>query len=68
MFFFNYQLILNLSLLFIPWEFIVSALADGLSLEFERQQVSLRLQDPSQYSGHLDCLHSSTDFQVLQSL
>ena len=32
-------------------EFITSALADGLSLEFEWQQVSSSLQDSSQYSG-----------------
>ena len=29
-----------------------SVLADGLSLEFEWQQVSSSLQDSSQYSGH----------------
>ena len=33
-----------------PWEFFTSALADGLSLEFERQ-VPSSLQDSSQYSG-----------------
>ena len=33
-----------------PWEFSTSALADGLSLEFERQQVSSSSQD-SQYSS-----------------
>ena len=32
-------------------EFFTSALADGLSLEIERQQVSSSLQDSSQYSG-----------------
>ena len=32
-------------------EFFTSALADGLSLEFEWQQVSSSLQDSSQYSG-----------------
>ena len=32
-------------------EFFTQALADGLSLESERQQVSLSLQDSSQYSG-----------------
>ena len=32
-------------------EFFTSALADGLSLEFECQQVSSSLQDSSQYSG-----------------
>ena len=45
-----------------------SVLADGLSLEFEWQQVSLSLQDYSQYSGRsqyyirLDGLHSSFYF------
>ena len=33
-------------------EFFTSALGDGLSLEFEWQQVSSSLQDSSQYSGH----------------
>ena len=32
-------------LLFIFWEFFTSALADGLSLIFEYQQVSSSLQD-----------------------
>ena len=32
-------------------EFFISALADGLSLESEWQQVSSSLQDSSQYSG-----------------
>ena len=32
-------------------EFFTSALADGLSLEFEGQQVSSNLQDFAQYSG-----------------
>ena len=32
-------------------EFFTSAIADGLSLEFEWQQVSSSLQDTSQYSG-----------------
>ena len=31
--------------------FFTSVLADAFSLEFERQQVSSSLQDPSQYSG-----------------
>ena len=49
-----------------------SALADGLSLVFEWQQVSSSLQDSSQYSGRsqqccsLDGLHSSSNLQVLQ--
>ena len=48
-------------------------LADGFSLEFELQQVSSSLQDSSQYSGrpqhgyHLDSLHPSANFQVLQA-
>ena len=33
-------------------EFFTSALADGLSLEFEWQQVSSSLLDSSQYPGH----------------
>ena len=33
------------------WEFFTPALADGLSLESEWQQVSSNLQDSSQYSG-----------------
>ena len=32
-------------------EFFTSAFADGLSLEFERQQVSSSLQESSLYSG-----------------
>ena len=40
-----------LSLLFTTLEFFTSVLADGLSLEFEWQQVSSSLQDSSQYSG-----------------
>ena len=34
-----------------PWEFFPSALADGLSLKFEGQQVFSSLQDSSQYSA-----------------
>ena len=47
-------------------EFFTSALADGLSLEFEWQQVSSSLHDSTQYSGRsqqccsLDGLHSSS--------
>ena len=33
-------------------ELFTSALADDFSLESELQQVSLSLQDSSQYSGH----------------
>ena len=57
-----------------PWEFFTSALADGLSLEFEWQQISSNIQDSSQYSVwsqwrcSLDCLHLSRYFQVLQSV
>ena len=59
---------------FTLWEFFAPALADGLSLKFECQTVSLSLQDSSQYSGRSqqccswDSLHSSSYFQVLQSL
>ena len=42
---------LLLLLLFTLWEFFTSLLADGLLLESERQQVSSRVQDSSQYSG-----------------
>ena len=47
----------------------ISALADGLSLEFEWQQVSSSLQESFQYSSrshkcsNLDYLHWSTYFQ-----
>ena len=61
-------------LLFTPLEFFISVLADGLSLEFEWQQVSSSLQDSSQYSGRsqqccrLDSLYPSANFQILQAL
>ena len=51
-----------------------SVSADCFSLEFEWQQVSSSIQDSSQYSDcsqqccSLDGLHSSSYFQVLQSL
>ena len=38
-------------IIFLFWEFFTPVLADGLSLEFEWQQVSSSLQDSSQYSG-----------------
>ena len=38
-------------IMFTRSEFFKSALADGLSQEFEWQQVSSNLQDSSQYSG-----------------
>ena len=56
------------------FRFFTSTLADGLSLEFEWQQVSSSIQDSSQYSGRsqqcysLDGPHSSSNFHVLQSL
>ena len=55
------------------WDFFTSVYADGLSLEFEWQQVSSDHQDSSQYSYQsqqycsLDNLDSSTDFQLFQS-
>ena len=58
-------------ILSIPWEFFTSALADGLSLESEWQQVFSSLQDSSQYSGRsqqcrsLGFLKTSFYFQVL---
>ena len=63
-----------LLLVFTPWEFFISVLADGLSLEFEWEQVSSNLQESSQYSSRsqqcccLDYRCSSSYFQVPQSL
>ena len=62
-----------LLLLFTPLEFFTSVLADGFSLEFEWQQVSLSLQDSSQDSVRsyqccrLDSLYPAANFQVLQA-
>ena len=59
---------------FSPWDFFKSTLTDCLSLEFEWQQVLSSLLDSSQYPSlsqlysSLDVLHSSSYFQVLQSL
>ena len=56
----------------IPREFFAPALADGLSLDSERQQVSYGLQDSSQYSGRfrncccLNGLDSFPDFLLFQ--
>ena len=56
------------------FKFSASALADGLSLEFEWQQVSSSLQDSSRYSGRsqqcsrLDGLYSPANVEVFQSL
>ena len=50
------------------WEIFTSTLADGLSQEFEWQQVYLSLQDTSQYSSRsqqccsLDGLHTPSSF------
>ena len=55
-------------------EFFIPALAAGPSLESESQQVTSRLWNTFQFSGRsqqycsLDCLHSSSNFQVLYSL
>ena len=71
---FSIAIIIIIIIIIIPLVFFTLALADGLSLEFEWQQVSSSLQDSSQYSGHsqkccsLDGLHSSSNFQVLQFL
>ena len=49
-----------------PWKFFTSANADGLSQEFEWQEISSSLLDSSKYSGRykkcrsLDGLHSSS--------
>ena len=40
-----------MSLFSTPLEFFTSALGDGFSLEFKRQQVSSSLQESLQYSG-----------------
>ena len=44
------MIIINIIILLL-WEFFTPASADGLSLEFKWQQVSLSLQDSSHYSG-----------------
>ena len=59
------------SINFTPWEFFTSVLSDCLSLESEWPQVSSSLQNSSQCFGwsqqccSLDCLHSSSYFQIL---
>ena len=69
-----YILTVCIIIILLFWEFFTSALADGFPLESERQQVSTSLGDSSQYSGRsqqyssLDGLHSSSYFQLLQSL
>ena len=50
---FSFSLIFIISIIIYSLEFFTSALADGLSLEIEWQQVSSSLQDSSQYSGRL---------------
>ena len=56
------------------WEFFPAALTDGLSVEFEWQEVSSSLQDPSQYSSRsqyccsLNGNHSFSYLHTLQSL
>ena len=45
------RLIIIIIIIIYSLEFFTSALADGLSLEIEWQQVSSSLQDSSQYSG-----------------
>ena len=47
----SWQYILCVLLLFTLLEFFTSVLADGLSLEFEWEQVSSSFQNSSQYSG-----------------
>ena len=44
-------MIIIVTIIIYSLEFFISVLADGLSLEIERQQVSSSLQDSSQYSG-----------------
>ena len=68
------NLLHSLVIIFSPWEFFTSALAESFPLEFEWQQVSSSLQDFSQYSDRsqqccsLDSPHLSPYFQVIQSL
>ena len=56
------------------YHYYFRVLADGLSLETEWEQISASPQYTSQYSSRsqpccsLDCLHSSSYFQVLLSL
>ena len=65
--------ILQKKLSFCSLEFFTSALADGFSLESERQQVFSSLQDSFQDSGssqqycRLNSLYPSAKFQVLQA-
>ena len=51
---------------FIPREFFIPALADGLLLEFERPKVFsiswTLLRIPVDFHNSLDCLHLSFDF------
>ena len=47
-----YHNVINVVIIIYSLEFFTSVLADGLSLEFEWQQVSSSLQDYSQYSSH----------------
>ena len=51
--FFLLIIIIIIIIIIYSLEFFTSALADGLSLEFEWQQVSPSLQDSSQYSSRL---------------
>ena len=55
-----------------PGEFFIPPLVDGLALDFVSQQISLGLQDSSEYSGRsqhccsLDVFDSSFAFQPFQ--
>ena len=61
-------IIIIIIIIIIIWEIFTAALAYGLLLEFEWQQVSTNLQDSSHYSGRLwsccnvDGLHLSANF------
>ena len=65
-------IIIIIIIIIIPSTFFTPALADGLSLESEEQQVSSSLQDSSWYSVrfkqrcNLDGLHSFSDFYVFE--
>ena len=66
------KIIITIIIIILRWEIFTPALASGLPLEFEWQQVSSGLQDSSQYSGRsqqcccLYGLHSCSYLQVLQ--
>ena len=67
-------IIIIIIIIYTPCEFFMQVLAEGLSVQSEWKQVSLSLQDSTQYSGRssqcrsLDTLYSSSDSQLFQHL